>query len=64
MEVILDRSVLQRLVTDHGLVVSKETVQHALKIIDPDGVDGRLRYRPEKKIWPSSLILMPLLYLM
>ena len=32
------RSVWQRLVTDHGLVVCKETVRHALRIIDPDGI--------------------------
>ena len=42
------RSVWQRLVTDHGLVVSKETVRHALRIIDPDGVDRRLRHRLQR----------------
>ena len=43
------RSVWQRLVTDHGLVVCKETVRHALRIIDPDGVDRRLRHRLQRR---------------
>ena len=43
------RSVWQRLVTDHGLVVSKETVRHALRIIDPNGVDRRLRQRLQRR---------------
>ena len=33
------RSVWQRLVTNHGLVVSKETVRHALRIIHPAEAD-------------------------
>ena len=43
------RSVWQRLVTGRGLVVSKETVRHALRIIDPDGVDRRLRHRLQRR---------------
>ena len=43
------RCVWQRLVTDHGLVVCKETVRHALRIIDPDGVDRRLRHRLQRR---------------
>ena len=43
------RSVWQRLVTDHGLVVCKETVRHALRIIDHDGVDRRLRHRLQRR---------------
>ena len=43
------RSVWQRLVTDHGLVVCKETVRHVLRIIDPDGVDRRLRHRLQRR---------------
>jgi len=35
----------QRLRNDHGMVVSQETVQHALWIIDPEGVSERLRNR-------------------
>ena len=43
------RSVWQRLVTDHGLVVSKETVRHALRVLDPDGVERRLRHRLKRR---------------
>ena len=43
------RSVWQRLVTDHGLVVCKETVRHALRIFDPDGVDRWLRHRLQRR---------------
>ncbi|XP_022804747.1 uncharacterized protein LOC111341967 [Stylophora pistillata] len=34
----------QRLVVEHGLVVGKETVRHAMRILDPEGVDQRLRH--------------------
>ena len=43
------RSMWQRLVVDHGLVVAKETVRHALRILDPEGVDERLRHRLQRR---------------
>jgi len=39
----------QRLVVDHDLVVAKETVRHALRILDPEGVDERLRHRLQRR---------------
>jgi hypothetical protein len=43
------RSIWQRLVVEHGLVVSKETVRHALRVLDPEGVDQRLRHRLRRR---------------
>lgn len=43
------RSMWQRLVVDHVLVVGKETVRHALRVLDPDGVDQRLRHRLRRR---------------
>ena len=43
------RSMWQRLVTDHGLAVYKDTVRYALRILDPDGVDRRLRHRLQRR---------------
>ena len=43
------RSMWQRLVTDHGLAVCKDTVWYALRIFDPDGVDRRLRRRLQRR---------------
>ena len=37
------QSMWQRLVVDHDLVVAKETVRHALRSLDPEGVDDSLR---------------------
>ena len=34
---------------DHDLVVTEETVRHTLRILDPEGVDGRLRHRPQRR---------------
>ena len=39
----------QRLVVDHDLVVAKETVRHALRILVPEGVDKRLRHRLQRR---------------
>ena len=39
----------QRLTVDHDLVVAKETVRHALRILDPEGVDERLRHRLQRR---------------
>ena len=36
-------------VVDHDLVVAKETVRHALRILDPEGVDDRLRHRLQRR---------------
>ena len=43
------RSMWQRLVVEHGLVVGKETVRHAMRILDPEGVDQRLRHRLKRR---------------
>ena len=49
----------QRLVVDHSLVVAKETIRHALRILDPEGVDERLRHRLQRRQYkgkgPNSL---------
>ena len=29
---------------DHGLVIAKETVRHDPRILDPEGIDERLRH--------------------
>lgn len=39
----------QRLRNDRGMVVSRETVRHALRIIDPEGVSERLRNRLRRR---------------
>ena len=33
----------------HNLVIGKETVCHVLRIVDPAGVDRRLRNRPRRR---------------
>jgi hypothetical protein len=43
------RNMWQRLVNDHHLVVNKETVRHALRLIDPDGTARRLRHRLQRR---------------
>ena len=49
MEVILDIDLFGKDWSQISLVVSKETVRHALRIIDPDGVDRRLRHRLQRR---------------
>lgn len=43
------RAVWQRLRNDHGMVVSRETIRQALRIIDPEGVSQRLRNRLRRR---------------
>ena len=43
------RAMWQRLRNDRGMVVSRETVRHALRIIDPEGVSERLRNRLRRR---------------
>lgn len=43
------RSMWQRLIVEHGLIVKKETVRLALKLLDPVGVDHRLRHRLKRR---------------
>ena len=38
----------QRLVVDHDLVVTKETVRHTLRFLDPEGVHERFRHRLQR----------------
>ena len=43
------RAMWQLLRNDRGMVVSRETVRHALRIIDPEGVSERLRNRLRRR---------------
>ena len=43
------RSMWQRLKVNHGISVSKEYVRKALRVIDPEGVDSRLRHRLKRR---------------
>lgn len=43
------RNMWQRLVVEQGLSVHKETVRHALRVLDPEGVDMRLRHRLRRR---------------
>lgn len=43
------RSMWQRLREDHKLVVPRETVRLALKVIDPAGVESRLKHRLKRR---------------
>ena len=43
------RQMTQRLVTDHRLVVGKETVPELLKILDPEGVELRASHRLKRR---------------
>jgi len=45
------RSMWQRLVNEHGLVVSRKTVRFALKVLDPTGVESRLRHRLQRRTY-------------
>ena len=44
------RGMWQRLQNNHNLKVSRETVQHALRIIDPEGVSQRLTQTAAKTV--------------
>lgn len=43
------RAMWQRLRNEHRMVVSRETVRHALRIIDPEGVSLRLSHRLRRR---------------
>ena len=43
------RSMWQKLIVDHHLSVSKEFVRHALKILDPEGVEKRSKNRLQRR---------------
>lgn len=43
------RAMWQRLLVDHRLRISKETVREAMRIIDPDGVEQRLKHRLRRR---------------
>ena len=42
------RSMWQRLVVDHDLVDTKNTVRHTLRFLDPEGVHERFRHRLQR----------------
>ena len=44
----------QRLRIDYGLVVSRETVRHALKLLDPDGVDRRKQHKLKRRAYSAK----------
>ena len=39
------RAMHQRIRNNHGLVVTRETVRHVLRVVDPDGVEARSKHR-------------------
>ena len=43
------RAMRQRLITDYGLVVRKDAIRQVLKVLDPDGVQARLRHRLRRR---------------
>lgn len=48
------RAMWQRLRNDHRMVVSRETVRHAMRILDPDGVAQRLRRRLRRRQYKAK----------
>ena len=44
----------QRLRNDHRIVVSRETVRHALRIVDPEGVSQRLSRRLRRRQYKAK----------
>ena len=39
------RAMHQRMRDNHGVIVTRETVRQVLRIVDPDGVEARLKHR-------------------
>ena len=39
----------KKLVVEYGLSVPKETVRHAFRVLDPEGVDSRLRHKLRRR---------------
>ena len=48
------RQMHQRLLVDYGLVVSRETVRHALKLLDPDGVERRSQHKLKRRAYSAK----------
>ena len=48
------RQMHQRLRVDYGLVVSRETVRHALKLLDPDGVERRSQHKLKRRAYSAK----------
>ena len=48
------RTMHQRLVDHHNLVIYKESVRNILRIVDPVGVGNRSRYRLERRQYRSE----------
>lgn len=48
------RTMWQRLRNDHRIVVSRETVRHVLRIVDPDGVSRRLSRRLRRRQYKAK----------
>ena len=44
----------QRLINDHGLVVTRDTVHQVLKILDPEGVDLRSKHRLRRRTYNAK----------
>jgi transposase len=45
------RAMHQRLQTDYGLVVRKDAVRRVLRVLDPEGVEARLRHRLRRRTY-------------
>ena len=48
------RQMHQRLRVDYGLVVSRETVRHTLKLLDPDGVERRSQHKLKRRAYSAK----------
>ncbi|XP_078360565.1 uncharacterized protein LOC144644881 [Oculina patagonica] len=44
----------KRLRVDYGLVVSREAVRHALKLLDPDGVERRSQHKLKRRAYSAK----------
>ena len=45
------RAMHQRLQTDYGLVVRRDAVRRVLRVLDPEGVEARLRHRLRRRTY-------------
>ena len=44
----------QRICIDYGWVVSRKTVQHVLKLLDPDGVERQLQHKLKWRVYSAK----------
>ena len=48
------RQMYQRLRVNYGLLVSREIVRHALKLLDPDGVERRSQHKLKRRAYSAK----------